>query len=148
MFVKEAIREQRMSICKACEFFTEKGTCGKRHWMKDGMIYHGDFITYNGQEYELCGCDMTLKTRFKPMGCPIGKWLPQGMSVEETCEIKAFIEEVKVGNKLDNQQLQQLFKYYNLASGEKLTVSTCVPCVKKILGEMERVFKNVMCPKC
>lgn len=49
--VPDHIKEQRMSVCKSCEFlFTPTQTCKK------------------------CGCFITSKTSFGHFMCPINKW--------------------------------------------------------------------------
>lgn len=47
----ENLREERLTLCKNCEFFFEPTTtCSK------------------------CGCFMTLKTYMPFASCPVGKW--------------------------------------------------------------------------
>lgn len=46
----EDIVQDRLDICKSCEFLTSKFRCTQ------------------------CGCFMKLKTKLAPMKCPVGKW--------------------------------------------------------------------------
>jgi len=48
--VGEEEQAERYSICLGCEQLSESGRCFK------------------------CGCFMKMKTRFKEMRCPLGKW--------------------------------------------------------------------------
>jgi len=45
------ISEERMEICRTCEFYNERTTQCKK-----------------------CGCFMAAKTLLKDSSCPIGKW--------------------------------------------------------------------------
>jgi len=44
------LSEQRMQICRPCEFYSRWGRCVR------------------------CGCVLAVKTRVPSMKCPIGKW--------------------------------------------------------------------------
>lgn len=44
------LSEQRMQICKPCQFYSRWGRCSR------------------------CGCVLAVKTRVPSMKCPIGKW--------------------------------------------------------------------------
>ena len=46
----EEEHDKRFSLCKSCEYLSEKERCMK------------------------CGCFMKIKTKFAAMKCPIGKW--------------------------------------------------------------------------
>lgn len=50
IYVKDEIYEQRMSICKDCDRFTEEGKC------------------------EMCGCNMLQKNKIKNFSCPLEKF--------------------------------------------------------------------------
>lgn len=43
-------KEERLSICRECEFFTRLQTCS------------------------VCGCIMTMKASLAGASCPVGKW--------------------------------------------------------------------------
>jgi hypothetical protein len=50
-FVTEAIHDERMTICKGCEFFRQ-----------------------SDQRCSQCGCYMQNKTKLKKAHCPVHKW--------------------------------------------------------------------------
>lgn len=51
VFCSASITNQRLNVCKGCEFFIKTTTQCKK-----------------------CGCFMSAKTRLKKASCPIGKW--------------------------------------------------------------------------
>lgn len=54
------LQQQRMRICKACPWYTDK-------WMK--------IIPLPGQaRCQVCGCFLKAKTALKPAACPKGNW--------------------------------------------------------------------------
>lgn len=54
---KSEVAEQRLSICKTCEFFA-------------------------GSRCSKCGCQMRVKTTLATSSCPIGKWGPVTAATE------------------------------------------------------------------
>jgi len=62
---KEASRQERLTICRACP--SVKFTWGV------GMTC-GDFLRPT-ENPKTCGCKMSLKTKLANAECPQGKWL-------------------------------------------------------------------------
>lgn len=128
---KETI-EQRRSICKECKFAQKfaKGT-----WCGTPVL--GDNVTYKKKKYKTCGCNMTVKTAFRNVECPVGKWgSVGGMTAEQKTEARAFLKTINT-DYISREDLHRLYEYIYLATGERLPISNCAPCVKDLLTKLK-----------
>ena len=59
---------QRLQQCNNCEHRVDGmvRSCGK--FLKGGAVKH------NGEDAELCGCNIDDKVKYREDGCPLGKW--------------------------------------------------------------------------
>ncbi len=93
-FAPAKVVEERRSICSACKFAKRESTglwCGTPKYKS----FKGDIVTYRKKKYELCGCNMFLKTGFKNQSCPVGKWSSVGsLNDDDKNEIRAFLKTV------------------------------------------------------
>ena len=65
--VSESVRNIRSSRCLNCPFMNKAtGSCGT--FLKGGLVEH------NGEQMELCGCNVYDKTKYRDDGCPLNKW--------------------------------------------------------------------------
>lgn len=69
----EYIAEQRMSVCRRCDVYDEKGS---------GCMVPGTAPCCN-QDKGGCGCSLKLKTRSLSSACPLSKWTAELSQEEE-----------------------------------------------------------------
>ena len=137
MFVSEEIRHQRFKTCLECEFLNRNNPMGVRC----GTI--GERVTYLSNEYKLCGCFMKLKTQFKGMACPVGKWGTIDISKEEGCYLKKLLEETKSGVPAEMQKELIEFKYR--LTGRRDQFTTCPPCLELLVKELNDGVRDLSC---
>jgi hypothetical protein len=128
---KETI-EKRRSICKDCKFAQKfaKGT-----WCGTPVI--GGNVTYKKKKYKLCGCNMSFKTAFRNVECSVGKWESVGaMTPEQKEEARAFLKTINM-DYISRDDLNRMYEYVYLATGERLPISNCTPCVKDLLTKLK-----------
>jgi hypothetical protein len=140
LFVSEEIRAQRMAICKACAHLTERNKCGTTIPRK--------VVEHNGQMVKLCGCFMDVKTRLKGFGCPLGKWSPYNLSIEEICAIQKLIKSIKGENSISNETARRIVDEVNKFSGRKVNYTTCSPCIRKHIEDLDKLTRDVYCEDC
>lgn len=69
----EEIADQRMSVCKSCTLYDDKGT---------GCMVPGTNPCCN-QDMGGCGCSLKFKTRSLSSSCPLDKWKAELTQEEE-----------------------------------------------------------------
>ena len=125
------IINERKRICNACKFYkAEYGTCG--------TPIIGETVTYYKEKVKLCGCIMSLKTKFRFTSCPAHKWHSYSWSKKEIIELGEFIETLQNRHKLDMTEVAQLAKYMSKITGKKENISTCASCVREMIIEFKR----------
>ena len=140
LFVSEEIRAERTAICKACPHLTARNTCGTPvvgTWVKD-----------NERRVKTCGCFMDVKTRLKGFGCPLGKWSPYNLSIEEICAIQKLIQSIKGENTISNETARRIVDEVNKFSGRKVEYTTCSPCIRKHIEDLDKLTRDVYCENC
>jgi iron-sulfur cluster repair protein YtfE (RIC family) len=135
-FVNSALKQQRMEICKSCEHFTNKTTCG--------TPVIGNEVIVNGEVLHTCGCIMTVKTSLSAEHCPLGKWSSERLSKVDGCALKDFILSLYEYH-VTNEQLQKLFSYKSKISGRHEQVTTCPSCVKDLIENLKKQIRNLEC---
>jgi hypothetical protein len=140
LFVSEEIRAQRMAICKACPHLTARNTCG--------TPVVGTWVEDNGRRVKTCGCFMDVKTRLKGFGCPLGKWSPYNLSIEEICAIQKLIQSIKGENTISNETARRIVDEVNKFSGRKVDYTTCSPCIRKHIEDLDKLTRDVYCAEC
>lgn len=65
--VANGIRNTRLNMCNSCPHLVN----GTRSC---GTFMLGGIAVYKGEMYDLCGCNIDDKTKYKDDGCPLGKW--------------------------------------------------------------------------
>ena len=133
--VKEIVKQERLSICRACDYLTKTGTCG--------TPVIGDVVEINGETLRTCGCFMRVKASLKVSFCPLGKWSSDALTKEQACELKALIE--SIGEQVSSETIHALFAYKSKISGRKEQVTTCAPCVRQLIEDLKKQVRNLEC---
>jgi hypothetical protein len=131
-FASKEIIEERRAICKDCKFAQKfaKGT-----WCGTPVI--GGTVTFKKKKHKLCGCNMTVKTAFRNVECSVGKWSAVGeMTAEQKEEARAFLKTINT-DYISREDLVKLYDLAFIATGHKLPVSNCAPCVKDLLTKLK-----------
>jgi len=124
LFVNAHLRAERLATCQGCEHYVVKTkSCGP-------------LVTEAFTDSPLCGCYMPAKTKLKTASCPLGKW-EATVTSEDLVQIKEFLGR-------DNRQrtageLTMLANKY-LGAGKK--ASSCPPCNRKLLNELQTLVDN------
>lgn len=63
------VQESRINTCEYCPFLN----WGKRV-RSCGKYLQGGTVNYQGQQMELCGCNVDDKVKYLNDACPLGKW--------------------------------------------------------------------------
>lgn len=100
-------------------------------------------VTYEGKEYKLCGCFMKLKTQFKGMACPVGKWGTVDITREEGCYLKKLLEETKAG--VTTEMQKELIEYKYKLTGRREKITSCSPCVNELVKTLNDSVRDLMC---
>ena len=106
--------EKRLDICKKCEHFRSwSNQCGK------------------------CGCFMNIKTRFRSLECPEGKWKKVRSNKQER-EMIAFVQ--GLGARITAEEQEKFWKIYNETFEADLKPS-CRSClfdaVKRLQNQLQ-----------
>lgn len=133
LLVENKIAEHRLDLCKKCTHFVSKtASCG--------TLILGNTITHKKKKIKLCGCAMPIKTKLKIGSCPIGKWESE-FERELILQLKEELnEELHVLSHDKNVKLTEL---YNKFTGENKKLSTCTPCVKKMVDTLNELLKDI-----
>jgi hypothetical protein len=91
---------------------------------------------------------MDVKTRLKGFGCPLGKWSPYNLSIEEICAIQKLIQSIKGENTISNETARRIVDEVNKFSGRKVDYTTCSPCIRKHIEDLDKLTRDVYCEDC
>jgi hypothetical protein len=73
--------------------------------------------------------------------CPAGKW-PIVVDAEKKAQAKELVQSVKATNTLTDPQRRLLAEFDEMMKGSKGKVSSCVPCVKKMVDDLHNQLKT------
>jgi hypothetical protein len=73
--------------------------------------------------------------------CPAGKW-PKIVDAELVEQAKQLVDEVKRTNVLSDGNRKLLTQLDTLMKGTNTKVSSCVPCINKIISELNNQLKR------
>jgi ribosomal protein S6E (S10) len=73
--------------------------------------------------------------------CPAGKW-PVIVDAEKKAQAKELVRSVKETNVLTDPQRRLLAEFDEMMKGSKGKVSSCVPCVKKMVDDLHNQLKS------
>lgn len=152
------IRNERLSICKQCKWFVKStSSCGPLRpqnllGAKKVEVDWDEDDPHNKRRYrkkvKLCGCDMTVKTRLAFASCPANKWLAMGEDPDKLTkkakEIRDFVLPLKNANRIESDQLKQLFRYASEIEGRPVPYTTCPPCIREIINAMCKRLEGVI----
>ena len=133
LLVDTILANERLEICRKCKHFVKKtASCG--------TLILGKTIQHKKKSVKLCGCAMPIKTKLKMGSCPIGKW-------ESTFE-KALIADLEIqleemgGDRITADQNKNLTILYNKFTGGNNKVSSCAPCVVKMIATLRSIMND------
>jgi hypothetical protein len=73
--------------------------------------------------------------------CPGGRW-PVVVDAEKKAQAKELVQSVKATNVLTDSQRRLLAEFDELMKGSKGKVSSCVPCVNKMIDDLHNQLKS------
>ena len=130
---------ERMHICIECPVYNSTTrTCGMP---LNKLNPFSKPVTLDGVTFKPCGCFLDLKTKMSFADCPAGKW-PKIVDAELVEQAKALIEEVKRTNVLSDSNRKLLTQLDSIMKGTNTKVSSCIPCVNKIIDELHNQLKR------
>jgi hypothetical protein len=98
-------------------------------------------VTLDGVTFKPCGCFLDLKTKMTFADCPAGKW-PKIVDAELVEQAKQLVDEVKRTNVLSDGNRKLLTQLDTLMKGTNTKTSSCVPCINKIISELNNQLKR------
>ena len=135
MFVKNETFQKRMANCKACDHFVPTtGTCG--------TIGVGTKVEHEGESKRTCGCVMKLKCKLRLGACPLGKW-HRTISDNAVAQMAYIYEKYRNVERLTPAQIREILPIYESATGKKIEMTTCAPCLKHYISEIGLALKQI-----
>ena len=132
---KTETQAARLDVCRSCEHFTSKGTCG--------TPVIGNEVIVNGEKLRTCGCIMRVKASLKSSFCPLGKWTGEALTKEEACALKRLLK--SIDGQVVGETITELFMYKSKLSGRHEPVTTCAPCVRELIENLKKQVRNLEC---
>jgi hypothetical protein len=129
----------RMAICRECPVYNSTTrTCGTP---LNKLNPFSKVVTLDSVTFKPCGCFLDLKTKMTFQDCPAGKW-PIVVDSEKKAQAKELVQAVKATNVLTDQQRKLLTELDELMKGSKGKVSSCVPCINKMIDDLHNQLKT------
>ena len=129
----------RMTICRECPVYNSTTrTCGTP---LNKLNPFAQPVTLDGVTFKPCGCFLDLKTKMTFQDCPGGRW-PIVVDSEKKAQAKELVQSVKATNVLSDSQRKLLAEFDELMKGSKGKVSSCVPCVNKMIDDLHNQLKS------
>jgi len=129
----------RMSICRECPVYNSTyRTCGTP---LNKLNPFAQPVTLDGVTFKPCGCFLDFKTKMTFQDCPGGRW-PVVVDAEKKAQAKELVRSVKETNLLTDPQRRLLAEFDEMMKGSKGKVSSCVPCVKKMVDDLHNQLKS------
>jgi hypothetical protein len=121
--------KKRIAICEACQYFKPKSrTCG--------TPIIGDKV--DGKK--TCGCFMDVKTKLPFASCPFSFWKDYQVTEIDYLAMKELLHEVN--HEITGGQKETLFELTNKYFGTNNKSTSCVPCLKNALKQMEQIISE------
>lgn len=137
------IQRERLAICKKCKFFQPlTQSCGTLI-LGNTVDAEENSVTHYKEKIKLCGCIMPIKTKFVFASCPAHKWFALDWKEEEIAELDLFIHRIHKANKIEPQDLHQLYKWFSKVTGKKEQTSGCASCIRDLITEFRRQLNKV-----
>jgi hypothetical protein len=137
------IQRERLATCKKCKFYQPTfGTCGTP--LIGGTVEpEENNVTYYKEKIKLCGCFMDVKTKFRFTSCPANKWFAIDMKPEDIAALDVFIQRVSKANKIEQEDLHQLYTWYGKITKRTERPSGCASCIRDLIKEFRRQLGKV-----
>lgn len=130
---------ERMHICIECPIYNSTTrTCGTP---LNKLNPFAKSVTLDGVTFKPCGCFLDIKTRMTFSDCPGKRW-PKVVDDELLEQAKALIAEVKSTNVLSDSNRKLLRQLDSLMKGTNTQVTSCIPCINKMISELENQLKR------
>jgi hypothetical protein len=100
-------------------------------------------VTYYKEKIKLCGCFMDVKTKFRFTSCPANKWFAIDMKPEDIAALDVFIQRVSKANKIEQEDLHQLYTWYGKITKKTERPSGCASCIRDLITEFRRQLGKV-----
>jgi hypothetical protein len=137
------IQRERLATCKKCKFFKPlTQSCGTLI-VGNTVDLEENTVTHYKEKIKLCGCIMPIKTKFIFASCPARKWFALNWKQEEIAELDEFINRIHKANKIEQHDLQKLYKWFSKVIGKDQQVSGCASCVRDLITEFRRQLDKV-----
>lgn len=133
LFVNAQTKSERLAICRACEHYVEATeSCG--------TLVIGKTIEHEGEEVNLCGCIMPIKTSLRVGSCPLNKWDYQ-FSEEDLDQMKTWLK--KLPNTINASEQVALLLMYNKVTGQsKRNIGSCGKCAQNLIKTIREFVDN------
>jgi len=142
--VPKKVLDDRLAACGACKHFRKStGSCGTlivgNKLPEDDLkaLDKENTVTKNRSKIKLCGCVMRIKARLHWAKCPIGTWSAYGIDEKRRGQLRKFVQQIRQNGHLEHDDLRRLYTIRSEITGINEQVSTCAPCVKSALKELE-----------
>ena len=137
------IQRERLATCKKCKFFKPiTQSCGTLI-VGNTVDAEENSVTHYKEKIKLCGCIMPIKTKFVFASCPAHKWFALDWKAEEIAELDVFINRIHKANKIEPNELQQLYDWFGKMVGKKQQVSGCASCIRDLITEFRRQLNKI-----
>ncbi len=137
------IQRERLNTCKKCKFYnTTFGTCGTPI-IGNEVEPEENSVTYYKEKIKLCGCVMAIKVKFRFTSCPAHKWHALNWKEHEIKELDEFVTRIHKANKIESNDLAQLYAWYSKITGTHQPVSGCASCIRDLINEFRRQLGKV-----
>ena len=140
IFIDRKTREERMIICKGCEYYNETTrSCGTLV-LGDDL---GELVKVKGKKRKvrLCGCVIPVKTKFKTASCPLKKWTSK-VDADALKDLQKLVKIADQYRRFSNEELKQFYKAYNQTFGASKELSSCSSCVRQMVQEAREAIKR------
>ena len=147
MIVSSTIQADRITICKGCKYYKPlTRSCGTL--LIGGSVDEADVIkankvTHYKRKVRLCGCVMTVKTKYTWASCPIGKWGTVGVSKDELVQVKKLLVKYEGKTSFDYHEIKPLFTAMSKISGKNIAPTTCGNCVAQMLEDLRKATQDI-----
>ena len=137
------IQRERLNTCKKCKFFKPlTQSCGTLI-VGNTVDPEENSVTHYKEKIKLCGCIMPIKTKFVFSSCPAHKWFALDWNQEEIAALDEFIHRIHKANKIEPQDLQQLYTWATKITGKHQQVSGCASCIRDLINEFRRQLNKI-----
>jgi len=130
--VPPAIAAERLKTCEACKHYVKSTqSCGTL--ILGDKLSPEDLaeaeelneVTHYRKKLRLCGCRMTVKTKYSLFRCPINKWGRYKLSEKETEELANFISGLPTQGVYTAQMVKEAAAWFTKMTGQRYGCSSC-----------------------